>query len=63
MGDKQCSSREKGPEIETNHSPWSSTEVKNKRSYTSAVIIRLLDTCLKFPKKIFARNICEETDV
>jgi hypothetical protein len=32
----------KRPELEAKHSPPSSTEVKNKRSYSSAVPIRLL---------------------
>jgi hypothetical protein len=64
MGDKYCSSGKKEPEPEANHSPRSSPEVKNKRSYTSAVLIRLLGMCgNNFAKFFFTRNNCKETEV
>ena len=58
------SPRARLPELEASHSPPSNTEIKNKKSYTSAVPIRLLGMCSKnFTYKYFKTNNCETAEV
>jgi hypothetical protein len=58
------SPRARLPELEANHSLPSNTEVKNKKSHTSAVPIRLLGMISKnFTYKCFTTHICETTEV